>query len=262
MQKNPAYLVDGHAHIYPSFSLSIALRSASSALGDLYPNTPRVICLAEPADCNVFEQLSRFPHLGDDGLLIRVDDGCLRVESGNSSPLCFVLPGRQVVTAENIEVLALNVKDDIQNGLSAVDTVRCAIDLGALPVLAWSPGKWFFERKAVIERVLETFGPAEIAIGDTTLRPVGWSTPQLMRSALDAGYRVLCGSDPLPLPGEERRLGSYMTELCRNGPRVKPSEMISGFLKNNDTETRPVGSRGNIGSVASRIVRNAFERRG
>ena len=258
MQRNPAFLVDGHAHIYPSFSLHMALQAATNALHDSHPNTPRVICLAEPAGCNVFEQLSRFPHLGDDGFMIRVDDGCLRVESVNSSPLCYLLPGRQVVTAENIEVLALNVKDDIPSGLPAVDTVKRAVDLGALPVLAWSPGKWFFKRKAVIERVLETFGPKEIAIGDTTLRPVGWSTPQLMRSALDAGYRVLCGSDPLPFPGEECRLGSYMTELCWDGPKLQPSELISGFLKNKQIDTRSVGSRGNIGSVASRIVRNAF----
>ena len=250
-------LVDGHAHIYPFFKLQIALEAIFNTLGDKYPTTPRIICLAERHDCNIFDQLKKTHEFTSEGDY-KVEDcsAYLRVLSRNSSSICYFLPGSQIVTAENIEILALNSTAKFEDGLKAVDAVYGALDVGALPVVAWSPGKWFFQRRRVVEGLLEKFGPKEIALGDTSLRPIGWSTPVLIREAINLRYKVLSGSDPLPLAGEEIQLGSYMTAIENCKLDGAPDDTIGHFLLNDNVMLRSVGSRGSLFDVGKRISRN------
>jgi len=250
-------LVDGHAHIYPFFNLQIALDAVFNALRDKYPTTPRIVCLAERHDCNVFDQLKKTQEFtGESEYKVEDCGAYLRVASRKSYSICYFLPGRQIVTAEKIEILALNSTAKFQDGVTAVDAVYGALDVGALPVVAWSPGKWFFQRRGVVERLLEKFGPKEIALGDTSLRPMGWTTPVLIREAIKACYKVLSGSDPLPLAGEETRLGSYMTAIGNGKLESTPDDRIGQLLLDQNVNLSSVGSRGSFFDVGKRISRN------
>ena len=254
-------LVDSHAHIYPFFNIVEALDHLVAPATRRYPGIPRIACLAERYGYNLFDELVQGRVDGcQERYLIEVDqDGdSLQVVCRSSNVHCFILPGRQVVTAENIEILALNTVHHIADGMPAVDTVSSALEVGALPVVAWAPGKWFFRRRAVVEHLLKVFNPRQLALGDSSLRPVGWPTPVLMRRAVAAGYRVLCGSDPLPFAGEEKRLGCYMSAVKTGVPLPSPRRLISSLLANQEIVLYPVGSRGSPVQVAARIARNAM----
>ena len=254
-------LVDSHAHIYPFFNIVEALDHLVAPATRRYPGIPRIACLAERYGYNLFDELvqGRVDN-GQDRYLIKAgqDGGSLQVVCRSSDAHCFILPGRQIVTAENIEILALNTVHRIAEGMPAVDTVSSALEAGALPVVAWAPGKWFFHRRAVVEQLLKVFDPRQLALGDSSLRPVGWPTPVLMRQAAAAGYRVLCGSDPLPFAGEEKRLGCYMSAIKTGAPVPSPRRLISSLLTNQDIFLHPAGSRGSPVQVAARIARNAM----
>ena len=120
-----------------------------------------------------------------------------------------VIPGRQIACAERVEILALGTEATFNDGIPAKDAIRRVADAGALPVLAWGLGKWMFKREKVVEDLLATFKPSELAIGDSSMRPVFWREPRLMRQARAAGFRILHGSDPLPPKSEETRAGQY-----------------------------------------------------
>ena len=124
-------------------------------------------------------------------------------------PRFETIPGRQIACFERVEILALGTEAVIRDGCSARNAVRQALDVGALPVLAWGVGKWLFEREKVVEDLLSAYKPSELAIGDSSMRPVFWPEPRLMRQARNAGYRILHGSDPLPPKSEENRAGQY-----------------------------------------------------
>lgn len=208
----PRFAADGHVHIYPFHDRTAALLALLDGLKRLDPASQMGLAFfAERSDCREFEALSRgLPGADAAGLeLETLVPGLallLRARNGHSA---LLLAGRQTAARENIELLSLACSAELPGGEPAEDTVRRIQDAGGAPVLAWAPGKWFFKRRRVVERLLSRFPPSELLLGDTSLRPVGWGKPGLMRLAESMGFRITAGSDPLPVPGEERLMGSY-----------------------------------------------------
>ena len=87
---------------------------------------------------------------------------------------------------------------------------------GAVPVLPWGFGKWWFYRGALIEALLRRPEPKWLFLGDNGGRPEFGGSPRLLREAGKRGVSVLPGSDPLPLPEHASRAGSCGF-LMRNG---------------------------------------------
>jgi hypothetical protein len=118
-----------------------------------------------------------------------------------------LVAGRQIVTRERLEILALAMRAAIPDGLPAGDVIRRIIAAGGIPVLAWSPGKWLFGRGQPARDLVAS--DRRLSLGDTPLRPALWPEPRLMQLARARGAAVLPGSDPLPFAGEERYAGTY-----------------------------------------------------
>jgi hypothetical protein len=89
------------------------------------------------------------------------------------------------------------------------DAVQAVDGAGGVPVLNWAPGKWWFGRGQTVGRLLRESSPDRFFLGDTALRPAVWPLPHLMREGARLGFTRIAGSDPLPLPDEERVLGQY-----------------------------------------------------
>lgn len=253
--------VDTHVHIYPFYRVEQALLAILRNLARQGGQRSKVACLTERYDCNLYATLSDSPG-GDilDKFEIDRDQGCLVVRQKSSGDHFHLLPGQQIITAENIELLSLNCAERVPEGQTAVDTVRSVLDCGGVPVVAWAPGKWFFERGRLVRSLLDHFSPEELALGDTTLRPIGWPTPNIIKEGRRRGYRILYGSDPLPFTGEENRPGSYFSKIDlvtgASADGINPGSVVSQLLTL-DLEVSAGGARGSLPEVLLRLYRNS-----
>jgi hypothetical protein len=254
-------VADGHVHLYPFYDLGRALTALEENLRGHGAGGVPAGFLAERHDCHVFEGL-RKGRLQVPGVDLRPagDDRCL-VRAGESGPRLFLFSGRQIVTAERLEVLALTLDLPLADGLPAADVVRRVLDAGGVPVLAWAPGKWFFERGKAVAALLRRFAPGELLLGDTSLRPTLWGEPRPMREARRRGFGVLAGSDPLPVAGEEGMPGRYATILDGDIEVARPLAGVRQALRSAGGLGPHVGARGGVVETLRRLRGNAAARK-
>ncbi|MBU4212755.1 MAG: hypothetical protein L6437_05770 [Kiritimatiellae bacterium] len=159
------------------------------------------------------------------------DPVCVTVSFHEVGRVCLVA-GRQIVTRERLEILALAMRAKIPDGLPARDVIQRVVEAGGIPVLAWSPGKWLFARGHLVRDLIESDQGQILRLGDTTLRPTLWPEPRLMKLARARGMTVIPGSDPLPLAGEERYAGTYgfiyQGAFDASQPAVSIGRMLAG----------------------------------
>lgn len=251
-------LADTHVHLYPGYDRAAALGALDENLGR-HGDGVRVAILADRWDSRVFAAMraGTFSIPGA-GYEIRPlpGEGAVVVLKGGE-PRFVLCAGRQIVTAERVEVLALTVDLDLADGLPASRVVDTVVDAGGVPVIGWSPGKWWFARGALVRELLRRRQPGEILLGDTALRPAGSREPRLMREARSRGFAVAAGTDALPVPGEERLLGSYVSVLEGDFDAARPLDALRKLLCRPGALVGTSGRRGSWGSSARRWLRNA-----
>ncbi|HEU4700621.1 MAG TPA: hypothetical protein VFS40_15660 [Gemmatimonadales bacterium] len=120
----------------------------------------------------------------------------------------LLLAGRQIVTAEGLEVLALGCARELPDGRPLGKTVEAVRAADALAVLPWGFGKWTGRRGRVVEAYLRD-AAREVALGDNGGRPRRAPRPRLLTRAAALGRVVLPGSDPLPFPSQTAAAGRY-----------------------------------------------------
>ena len=213
-------IADTHVHFYPCYDLA---RAASLALSNLkkraaelkLPQGPAVfgLCLAERRDCHFFAQLSQRAggQLGEFRITAAEEPGVLNLHTAGGETL-VIISGRQIITRERLEVLALGEDLAIEDGLPIGQVLALVRKSTAVVVLPWSPGKWMFSRGRLIAELIKTPG---FALGDTLLR--GRLMPRLMSLGQNLERKIIAGSDPLPFRGEEQRLGEYATAVYIEG---------------------------------------------
>ncbi len=159
----------------------------------------------------------------------------------------FILAGRQVVTEERIEVLALATREKLTDGLTLDETVEAVRRRGGLAVLPWGVGKWLGHRGKILETYIGKGTPEGLFIGDNGGRPVFWPEPRLFQTAEARGIRLLPGSDPLPLPAEEARVGSYGGFMQGEVSSDHPAADLRRLLAERTYPIVPFGGRMGIG---------------
>jgi len=120
----------------------------------------------------------------------------------------YLVAGRQVITSENLEVLALITSSLFEEKQSLSQTVQAVRESGGIPVIPWGFGKWIGKRGRILKQFLMENNEL-IFLGDNGGRPCFRPRPRLFSVVETAGGRVLPGSDPLPLPIEASRVGSF-----------------------------------------------------
>ena len=256
-----AFVVDAHVHIYSCHDLGISLQTMVQRLLGVVPGCSDVLpvaCLAEGASCNWFHMLSRGSVSLPDGFSLRTIDhpAGLWLETPMSPVL--LIAGRQLVTSERLEVLALGIDALFPDGLQADAAIASVRAAGAVPVLSWAPGKWLFARGRVVRRLLAESQAGGFLLGDSSLRPLGWGEPALMREGRRLGFNVIAGSDPLPLPNEEKVLGSYGCVLNAPCDMERPFASFREALQSRVVEIRLVGRRRSPLVVAYSLMRHAI----
>jgi hypothetical protein len=251
---------DTHVHLYPCHDLRAALDGARARLdgAGAAPADVRVLLLSERRTDRMFAALRDGAAGPLGGWRCAGGAGGALVLSAPGGGALHVLAGRQLVTRERLEVLALATEAAFDDGLSVREALGAVRAAGGVPVLPWAPGKWFFARGRIVAELLADSVPGDFLVGDTALRPLGWPEPALMRAARERGFAVLAGSDPLPFPGEEHRAGRYGVEFDGAFDPARPAASIRALLP---TPGRLIGRRLSFPGVVRRLWKNARRRR-
>ncbi len=212
-------LVDGHVHIYRHFSTSACLDWALKNFGKtaesltLSGNIDHVLFLAESSGNDWFagqQLLARTEPQARLGVYQRVAtmENNSIVFSGPSAKNLVVLAGRQIVSLEGIEVLALGLNEPfpdripLQKVLSDMEMRAC------ITVLPWGVGKWLGRRRHVIASLLAQERKPGLFLADSGNRPCFWPLPKFFQPPGPYAPCTLSGSDPLPLANQEKRIGT------------------------------------------------------
>lgn len=262
------YLIaDTHVHLYPCYDIERVFvvgvnnlqREAIRAGVRESEIAAKVLCLTERFDCDYFESFA--PGKAGSGFQIEftAEPEVHRITLPELNQELFLVAGRQIVTAERIEVLALACLSKIADGLSLSETLEAVRAANGIPVLSWAPGKWLFKRGKLVAKAFRTASPGSLVCGDTSLRPPLCLEPLIMKRARKAGFQVVAGSDPLPFPGEERQCGSYATVIpCSQFSRDEVASTLRKHLLS-QLEALPLahcGSRSSTFEVLSRLRNN------
>lgn len=224
-------LVDAHVHLHPMFRTGEFFDHAAENFSDVRG------CLEMPADacgCLLLTECAgadRFTAMRDGAdptlggwRVRRAQEPCSLVVERSGARL-IVVAGRQVVTRERLEVLALGTTNQFDDGGPIDDVVAGVRMAGALPVIPWGFGKWAGERGHVLEGLLEKSGK-RICLGDNGGRLRYGPEPTLLSQARRRGIPVLPGSDPLPFADHIRRAGTYGFVLRHQVDEARPMNAI------------------------------------
>jgi len=255
------FLVDGHVHIHPSYDLDEFLETAAqnlrhgaAALG-LPDTTPACLMLAETAHSNRFAELRALASRGHRSWEVTLTGEDISVMARrDGQPPLFVVAGSQIVTRERLEVLALACARRIPDGWALEAVVDDVLAAGAIAVVPWGFGKWWFRRGTIVRRLIESSRGASLYLGDNGGR-LAWSPrPRLFEVARAKGVRVLPGSDALPLSGQQGKVGRFGFVLEGALDPRAPARAVAACLAGTRAQPRAFGCREHLpGFVRSQI---------
>ncbi len=254
---------DGHVHVYDCFDLDTFFHAAfvnfSAAAEKICPGETCsfYLLLAEARGCDYFSKLKRM------ATAVKQTGGCSWTveQTGEDSSLFVVhrdfpdmrlvlVAGRQLVTRENLEVLALITNFCPEDGQPLEQCVRGVLACGGIPVCPWGSGKWLGKRGRLLRLHLQTMEPS-FFLADNGGRPFCWPTPGPLRRPSHR-QRLLSGSDPLPLPGEESRVGSFGGMLQGSSPLAAPAAFLKKVLYSDSLVVKPYGSLSSVSGFVRR----------
>ena len=210
-------VVDAHVHIHEHFQLSrlflISLQNFRTALNQnqIYEPFESFLLLTESSGTNRFKRLASMADADsteDFSVSATSEPTTLRITTGGGQQL-FIVAGRQIVTAENLEILALGYEEDYPDGRPLNHALKDLEASGCLRVLPWGAGKWLGQRGKAIESLVANWDGGSLFLGDNANRPKFWSLPAVFQQAASRGIYNLPGSDPLPFSGLEKKAGSF-----------------------------------------------------
>jgi hypothetical protein len=210
-------LVDGHVHFHDCFAwedfLNAAARNfarARATLG-LTSDSPGCLMFAESTNVNQFRDVREQPALMRSAgwQVERGSDDCALTLNRGTGETIVVVAGRQIATAEHLEVLALGCADEMPDGRPVRDVIRDVTDRGSLPAIPWGFGKWWGRRGRLVRRLVEDDTLPPFCLADNGGRARAQPRPPLLAWAERHGMVVLAGTDPLPLPRQVGRAGSF-----------------------------------------------------
>ena len=144
--------------------------------------------------------------------------------------LCWLLKGRQIVSKENLEVMAIASNQTIADGQPIETVIRQIVEKQEIAVLAWGFGKWLFKRGKILKDLVDSHSSPYLLLGDNSGRPTFWPVPQAFKRARARKISIINGSDPLPFKGEEAKVGSYGFSLEANFREDEPAKSLREIL--------------------------------
>ena len=243
MFTTPATLIlcDAHVHFYDCFDLDHFLNSAWSNFSRQAKLTQKqdkfvaVMLLSEAKQDHWFLKLKEKQYRSTQWLIQETNEpeSLYAVDKEGNSLL--IINGRQIVTSENLEVLALATPDRLEDGKPIADVIEWVQENNAIPVIPWGFGKWWGRRGRILSKVLETFSRGDVFLGDNSGRPWFLGLPDHFKKANCEQRRILPGSDPLPFASEAWRAGSVGFYFTGCLDEAAPAKSLRAHLKDPNT---------------------------
>jgi len=247
------FLLDGHVHLHPCFDedgfFDAAARSIRAAAHDQrFDHAIGILMFAECHDADRFRRLARSNVSSGGGWRFRATDEEISLIAERDDDALLLVAGRQVRTAERLEVLALGTDRDLPDGLPLLETLRASNEAGALAVIPWGFGKWWLGRGRLMSRTLLHETVRGVFIGDNGNRPGSPLRPRLLALADELAIPILPGSDPLPLSDHLRRVGTNGAVLRIAGLTAdRPAFDLKERLRSRSVELSSYGARRGFG---------------
>lgn len=232
-------LVDGHVHYHDGFDPTrffdgarAHFDAAARELG-LPAQTPGCLMFTESAWDHAFRAFrdASAAHLPAGWTLEAAEEAHSLFARREDGGLLLLVAGRQVVTREGLEILALGTDREFEDGLAtrrALDAVR---ESGAIAVLPWGFGKWWLGRGALVREIVGEARSPELFLGDNAGRPRLAPRPALFRRAAARGIGVLPGSDPLPFASETGTAGCYGFRVAGELDPERPARSLDAAIR-------------------------------
>ena len=248
--------LDAHVHLHePAIDLAV-LATAVRNFAALCPvaSQTAALMLAEMSGHDAFSRL--LERAADEASPLSATRETTSLWFSDGEWRVLVVAGRQIVTAERLEVLALGTRAIIEDGLPLGRVLECIAIEDALPVLPWACGKWIGARGRLVERTIAHADPSSLFIGDNSGRPAFWPAPIFDRAAR-RGMALLPGTDPLPLDGEWQRVGRFGCVVRAALSKETPVSDLKRVLRAEGVELRRYGEL----ETPARFVRNQLRLR-
>ncbi len=256
-----AILVDAHVHIYDCFDVDVLLDAASRNFTyaakklRLAPGFTGVLLLAETSYCNWFQRTREKCRLNQQFLAVgklshwQIDETSDKtvLKARRFTGTCgdenyiYIMAGRQIITAEGLELLALMTDSTFEDGLSITSLLNAVREQGSIPVLPWAAGKWLGKRGKMLSDLLKAEADSDLCIGDNSGRPALWRNPLHFQQAKKSNMGLLPGTDPLPFSSEVGRVGSFGFMMPVKLTDVQPSDDLKQLLRSNALQVTAYG---------------------
>jgi hypothetical protein len=243
-------LVDGHVHIHRCFDLQALFESAQQNFCDaastlnLGSRFSAVLLLTESQGVDYFSSFLRKAtdrsSVGGWRFQPTTEPDSLIAVSRAGFELTLIA-GRQIATAERLEVLAVCTDKLFDDGGTipvVIDSVSAANGVAIVP---WGFGKWTGRRKNVINRLMGDFAKRPFHLGDNSGRISVWREPPQFDLAKSQGQRIFRGTDPIPFPGQENRVGSFGFSISGPFNRSGPTASMRNLLASGNIQPTPYG---------------------
>jgi len=249
----PLIIIDTHVHLYDCFELATFLDSAyknaqaHATLQQHHGPILGVLLLTESAWDHWFQRLVTF---ADQHTTVSHDtpnswnfhrtneDFTLFAQSSNDEKL-LIVAGRQIVTQEKFEVLALMTSQVFQDGLTIHESIKQVKKSGGIPVIPWAFGKWWGTRGKNLTELIKSPIMNDVFLGDNSGRPKFLPYPGHFSIAKTQGIRIFPGSDPLPLASEGWRPCSVGLSIASVLDYESPGAHLKSMLQNAHTSITP-----------------------
>jgi hypothetical protein len=262
MSEQTRLMIDGHVHVYDCYDLGLFFKTANAYLdyyyGSLYANGiphAKLLLLTEAKTNDFFSKWQQDGAFENEAgyTFVPTEEESLRLEKEGKLQ-CFLVRGRQVITRENLEILAIGSGPDVKDGLPARDVIDTLVERKQPAVLAWGVGKWLFKRGNVIKDLIESYRTPYLFAGDNSGRPTFWPTPSRFKQAQALHMAMLNGSDPLPFDSEVHKPGSFGSTLEGSFDPARPFHSLRELLTTPNIHERieSFGRRDNIVSFFKR----------
>ena len=263
-----SFLVDAHVHLHDCFDerafferalANLEIAADRNGMGLRWLGC---LLLTETSGEDAFGRLKTRAN-SDEGRqewrLTRED--CSLTLCRNGKERLVLVAGRQIVSAERVEVLALGTSVAPPDGRTLTETLAAVRAVGALPVLPWGFGKWLGRRRRMIAEQVASARPGELFLGDNSGRLAGSARPRLFARAEARGLAVLPGSDPLPFAQEVAKVGRYGFVLQAPFEPAAPFAAIRAALAAFAGSPRPFGRLERWPTFAHRQIAMQFAKR-
>lgn len=251
--------VDGHAHLHDCFDVTKLLDGAvenfCSAARRSRTDGQWSGCLMFADNACQFSQ-QRLTDVNSRGLLrgwqiCETEESCSLLARNDREQTLSLIFGRQIVSGEDIEVLALACEEEISDGLPLQTSLELACDAAAITVIPWGFGKWWYRRGRLVENLLRKHASGEFCnefeffVGDNSGRLRYTRQPRLIKFAGSHRIRNLPGSDALPLNSQNRACGRYGFVLSAPFDVGRPAASIKAGLQQRIEQPAIFGRREN-----------------